>query len=369
MRMLARVELKDEVGSLARVGGALAAIGVNVVGLDVHALTGGAVADQLVLDLPEGGDADQVAAALEASAAHVCELRPVDPHEVVDPVVRALDLTRLVRDRPAEAVATLLGADCWWAGPVPGFPLVGAAARAVADQVPVQAREPVKRLLPVDGEPAWVLAVPARLPGGGEVVVVARRAPRFSFTETARAQALLRAAEPTPGRSEVVALADGGSVDVRALDARDQPALLRLHARCSGDTRYRRYFTGMGALPPSLADRLLDGDQRHRVVLGAALGSELVGVAHCHRLGDGTAEVAVLVEDAHQRRGIGSELLRRVVRPALEDGIHRLVAITLPGNDPMRRTFGRLGPVEGRFEDGNVVLSVEVARTPAVNPR
>jgi acetyltransferase len=55
------------------------------------------------------------------------------------------------------------------------------------------------------------------------------------------------------------------------------------------------------------------------------------------------AEVAALVSDRYQRRGLGYELLRRVVQVARDEKIALVSAEMLPDNIAMRAVFKRLG--------------------------
>ena len=76
------------------------------------------------------------------------------------------------------------------------------------------------------------------------------------------------------------------------------------------------------------------------------------------------AEVAFVVEDAHQGRGIGSVLLEHLAEAAREDGITRFVAEVLPENGGMLRVFTDVGyQVQRQYADGVVHLSFPIAPT------
>lgn len=376
---ITRVELEDRCGQLAVLAGAVAEIGASIVDLDIHRFGGGRVADELVLDVPVPVDPPLVGHALERAGARVLWLQPADPHQLADRTVRALDVAAGVLDQGAAAVdalaaaaARLIDAELAWMGPVPGCDPPPVAAEALATGSPTRGRLAVKRLPahPDQGVP-WALAVPVERPGAARaVVVVIRRHPPFSFTETARVQALLRVVaagttSATVDRGAVTAadLDDGGQVVVRDIGPDDAAALVRLHARCSDLTRYRRYFTAKPRLGSSMARRILDVDGRDRIAVGAAVGTELVGVAHLHRnpgVGD-SGEVAVLVEDGHQRRGIGTLLLDRLLERAAADGIQQVIAVTQPDNDGIARLLQRVGtPIRVELVDGLRHLSIPV---------
>jgi|GEM_PF-284209 len=380
----ARVELDDCSGRLAPLVQAIAELGASIVDLDVHRLGEGRVADDLVIDMPVPVDAPLLGHTLERAGARVVWLRPADPHELADRTTRALDLAAGALSQPgmgfdvlAASAAHLVGAELAWAGPVPGCDPPPLAADALATGTPLRGRHHVKRLPPSPhGAPPWALAVPVEVPGPARaVVVLVRRDPPFSFTETARVQAFLRlvgAATPAAIHGDiadrrVVRLDDGGEVTVRDLRPGDADALVRLHGRCSETTRYRRYFTAKPRLGPSVLDRLVDVDGRDRLALVAATGTELVGVAHLHRARDEprSGELAVLVEDGHQRRGIGTALVQALVERAAAAGFDRLAAVALPDNDAITRLLHRAaGPVHAELADGLRHLSLAVPAGP-----
>ena len=91
-----------------------------------------------------------------------------------------------------------------------------------------------------------------------------------------------------------------------------------------------------------------------------------MAVGRYERLGPDSpdAEVAFVVEDAHQGRGIGSVLLEHLAEAARENGITRFVAEVLPQNGGMLRVFSDFGyQVQRKYADGVVHLSFPIAPT------
>src|SRR3954447_5990743 len=91
-----------------------------------------------------------------------------------------------------------------------------------------------------------------------------------------------------------------------------------------------------------------------------------MAVGRYERLGPQSpeAEVAFVVEDAHQGRGIGSVLLEHLADAAQENGISRFVAEVLPQNAGMLRVFSDFGyQVQRQYADGVVHLSFPIAPT------
>jgi GNAT superfamily N-acetyltransferase len=136
-----------------------------------------------------------------------------------------------------------------------------------------------------------------------------------------------------------------------------------MHERCSADTRHRRYLSGTSTPSRTLLNRLLE--PAHGVTLLAVAGDPDRVVAMANLIAEGQlGEVALLVEDAWQRRGLGTALLRRLVAHAGWSQHAALVVHTQADNVGMLRTLQRLnrpGPVE---RDGAFV-SVTVPLTPA----
>jgi RimJ/RimL family protein N-acetyltransferase len=93
-------------------------------------------------------------------------------------------------------------------------------------------------------------------------------------------------------------------------------------------------------------------------------GQQIIAVGRLDRLapGSSTAEVAFVVDDGWQRRGLGAMLLRRLVERAAQLGITRLEADTLATNTAMQAVFRHAGlPVSMRLEHGVVHVTIEVA--------
>ncbi|HLI25222.1 MAG TPA: GNAT family N-acetyltransferase, partial [Acidimicrobiales bacterium] len=153
-----------------------------------------------------------------------------------------------------------------------------------------------------------------------------------------------------PARWEAyVVLADGSTMAVRPIVPGDAEGIDALHQRLSAETIYFRFFTPLPKLSPKMLEHLVNVDYRERMALVGILGDEIIGVARYERLptpapdGGSQAEVAFLVDDAHQGRGIGSMLLEHLAAAAEDAGISRFVADTLPDNQRMLRVFHDAG--------------------------
>ncbi|MDQ4007374.1 MAG: GNAT family N-acetyltransferase [Actinomycetota bacterium] len=143
---------------------------------------------------------------------------------------------------------------------------------------------------------------------------------------------------------------------LRTGDPSDQPAVLRMHDRCSAQSLSRRYHAPLPRLSPRVAQHLLAPPGGTSIVAEAA--GELVGMSVLAPLTDpaGTAEVGLLVEDAWQRRGVGSRMLLECTRIAAGGGFTQLVAHAQPDNPALVPTFGRAGLVARMHREDGLLL-------------
>jgi acyl-CoA synthetase (NDP forming)/RimJ/RimL family protein N-acetyltransferase len=167
-------------------------------------------------------------------------------------------------------------------------------------------------------------------------------------------------------RAADVLLADGTTVHVRPIQPDDADQIVALHSRFSERTRYLRYFSAYPRIPARDLQRFVNVDHSSREAFVVEHGGDLIAVGRYERLGDqaSDAEVAFVVEDAHQGRGIGSVLIEHLAAAAREEGISEFVADVLPVNQTMLRVFADAGfQVEREFSDGLVHLWFPIAPT------
>ena len=160
-------------------------------------------------------------------------------------------------------------------------------------------------------------------------------------------------------------LRDGRHVTIRALEPRDRQGLIDAFMRSGDESRYTRFFMSKRALSEgeikffaevnftthvALVAELEDGG-RH-VIAG---GGRYVGCA------PRSAEVAFMVDDAHQGLGIGSLLMRHLVACARSAELEMLVAEVLPQNSAMLKVFERAGlEVQTRRQSGVLHLDMRL---------
>ncbi|MET7399842.1 GNAT family N-acetyltransferase [Dactylosporangium sp. NPDC005572] len=171
----------------------------------------------------------------------------------------------------------------------------------------------------------------------------------------------------TPIRAADVLLSDGTTVHLRPIRPDDADRIVALHGRFSERTRYMRYFSAYPRIPQRDLDRFVNVDHHDREAFVVEHAGELIAVGRYERLGAQShqAEVAFVVEDAHQGRGIGSVLIEHLVAAAGTVGITEFEADVLPINQAMLRVFMAAGfRIERQFADGVVHLWFPIAATP-----
>ncbi len=163
-----------------------------------------------------------------------------------------------------------------------------------------------------------------------------------------------------------VALRDGGAAHLRPITPADADALQAFHVRQSPRSTYLRFFAEMPRLSGADLERFTTVDHSERVALVVEVGGTLIGVGRYESLGDGVAEVAFNVADAHQGRGVGSVLLGHLAAAAREHHVTAFRAHLLDGNQRMLDVFEAAGyAATSRSEDGVVTLEVDLRATTA----
>ncbi|WP_079122561.1 GNAT family N-acetyltransferase [Streptomyces abyssalis] len=305
--------------------------------------------DEFVLRAPARLEAGGLAGIVNAAGGSSTWVERADAHDLVDTPTRVLRLAARTAVDTAElplALRQLLGR-CT----VRSVPAVSPFAGA-----------PSPLEVPPEGTcEGTVLRLPD--PAGGVLVVERPQLP-FTPAEFARAAALveldrvLGAGVRVPRSPDALSLPDGWPVTVRRADTGDLEAALEMHERCSKTTLRQRYHGPVGE-----ADRYL----RHllsprfgRTLAARTASGKLVALGHLLWDGD-ESEVALLVEDDWQRRGIGSELLCRLARLAQEAGSSDIYAVTQASNTAMVSAMRKLGmPLDHQVEDSTLVITARL---------
>ncbi|MFC5145956.1 GNAT family N-acetyltransferase [Streptomyces aureoversilis] len=190
--------------------------------------------------------------------------------------------------------------------------------------------------------------------------------------QTTPAQSGPEYAYPTHWEADVV-LRDGGTAHLRPITPDDAQRLVSFYEQVSDESKYYRFFAPYPRLSDRDVHRFTHHDYVDRVGLAATVGGEFIATVRYDRI-DGRgmpasepadeAEVAFLVQDAHQGRGVASALLEHIAAVARERAIRRFSAEVLPANTKMIKVFTDAGYTQKRsFEDGVVRLELDLEPT------
>lgn len=157
---------------------------------------------------------------------------------------------------------------------------------------------------------------------------------------------------------------DGRRVRLRLLRPGDAELLTRFFSRLSGETVYRRFFSPIRLPNETLLKKLMDVDHCDREALIALDDQGIVGVAR-YGTGDvGSHDVAVVVADDWQGRGLGALLIRRLAHIARLRGISSFHATMLGDNVRARSLVLRLSRnTKLRYEGGYLEADIPLRPT------
>lgn len=163
---------------------------------------------------------------------------------------------------------------------------------------------------------------------------------------------------------DIVELRDGSAVRIRPVEPDDKQSFREGMQRLSEESRRTRFFAPIRRLTAQQLHFFTEVDHRDHEAIGAeTVDGEPVGVARYVRAGEGSevAEVAVVVLDDWQGRGVAGALLDRLVARARENGITRFCAVVQPTNRRIVDTLSRVGPLSvTRRERDATILRIEL---------
>ncbi|MFD9863159.1 bifunctional acetate--CoA ligase family protein/GNAT family N-acetyltransferase [Streptomyces alboflavus] len=196
--------------------------------------------------------------------------------------------------------------------------------------------------------------------------------PAHTSSDSAEPTAADRHPYPSHWEADVV-LRDGGTARIRPITAADADRLVSFFEQVSDESKYYRFFAPYPRLSAKDVHRFTHHDHVDRVGLAATVGGEFIATVRFDRIDAqgrpasapaDEAEVAFLVQDAHQGRGVASALLEHIAAVARERGIRRFAAEVLPANTKMVKVFTDAGYQQQRsFEDGVVRLELDLEPT------
>ncbi len=144
-------------------------------------------------------------------------------------------------------------------------------------------------------------------------------------------------------------LRDGTQIFFRPVKPTDEPALKEMLYSLSPNSVRYRYFTGTITFPHKDVQRLTNIDYHQDLaIVGVVPGpegeEEIVAIAQYFLdPKTGSAEVAFIVQDEWQAKGMGTFLLEYITQIAKQRGVKRFYAKVLPANKAMLTIFQNTG--------------------------
>jgi GNAT superfamily N-acetyltransferase len=175
--------------------------------------------------------------------------------------------------------------------------------------------------------------------------------------------------------SAVPAVSTGPATGAALLTVRraaegDRQELVRMLARCSADTRYRRFHGPVKAFPEPYLSEALAGSPVHVALVASvpaeagdgAAGDAIVALASCRLVDEGVAELGLLVEDGWQRQGTGSRLLREIADFAAAIGLRAFKAQLLAEQAWITKLLRPYGQCQIAATGGLLTVTVRLPR-------
>ena len=163
-------------------------------------------------------------------------------------------------------------------------------------------------------------------------------------------------------------LRDGTEIFFRPVKPTDEPALSEMLYSLSAETIRTRYFTYSMTFPRQAVQKLTNIDYRNDMAIVGVVptpdGEEIVALAQYFLDPQtGAAEVAFLVQDEWQDRGMGTFLMDYLAQIARQRGVKRFYAKVLPDNKPMLSIFYNSGyKVNTTFDGETYNIDFELNR-------
>lgn len=168
---------------------------------------------------------------------------------------------------------------------------------------------------------------------------------------------------PSHWEADVV-LRDGRACHIRPIRPDDRELLTEFHEGLSEQTLYMRFFSPSPDLLSRSIEKMLGADHRANVGLIALMGGHIIGIGTYDSVGRAEAEIAFIVADDQQGRGLGSVLLEHLAAIARENGIYRFKAEVLSANKKMLATFAAAGYSPSQeLEEGIVLIDFDIDPT------
>jgi acetyltransferase len=160
-------------------------------------------------------------------------------------------------------------------------------------------------------------------------------------------------------------LKDGTTAALRPIRPEDEPAMVRFHETLSAQSVYLRYFQEMKLDTRTTHERLTRTcfvDYDREMVLVALREDKILGVVRFSRTRKrDEAEFSMILSDAFQNQGLGSQMLKGLLTVARSEKLKRVTGTVLPENVRMQALCTKLGfSLDRRESEGLVVVTANL---------
>lgn len=352
-----RALLDDRPGAMAALAAVCGEQNINILGLQIFPAADGRVVDELVLHTPGGWAAADVERLCDAAGVHEPLVTTCSPHALEDQPVRYVRAAQVLLEEPdrlRDQLCRLLDADP--AEDVPGLDTLvldddAGPCVAIARAVPFTDTEVAR------ATELWRLAtvVRATVPSRAEALAGAPAGPRAGVPGGVPGEGPTRALAAPP-----VGAAAPGAVVLRPGTVADAEQVVAMHDRCSSRTVLHRYHAPVARISLRMARAMLEPTDGTSLV--ATVDGEVVGLGMMAATAEGV-ELGLLVEDRHQRQGIGARMLRALALDAAGGGVTELVCRVHTENTAVAATVRRANlRARVTWADGHTMYRIPVGR-------
>ncbi|NVM55680.1 MAG: GNAT family N-acetyltransferase [Candidatus Helarchaeota archaeon] len=155
---------------------------------------------------------------------------------------------------------------------------------------------------------------------------------------------------------------DGIEVLYRPIRPDDDDKILEFYYSLSRETIYFRFFSGRKNVPISRIRRYTHIDYEKNFAMVVEYQDTIIGIGH-YIITENleTAEMAVVMDDNWQQKGIGTHFLRYLISIAKERGIKHLTATVLLENYKILKTIEKLGfKFSKKLEEGDLLVEADI---------
>lgn len=163
---------------------------------------------------------------------------------------------------------------------------------------------------------------------------------------------------------------DGTHVTIRPISAEDELLMRKFHKSLSDKTVYMRYLSPMllsTRITHERLARVTHNDYDREIALVAEGKDEngedaIFGVARLSKLRgrDEEARYTMLISDRYQGKGLGKELLTRIVKIGRDEKIKRIIALMSPDNEAMKKLCKAVGFSSFEIDSENGMLKAQI---------